>query len=124
MTLVFIKNIFLTIQGDDKFSLNITARSTSMFEKETCYSVISYNSKRNNINIKRQQSIITPSYIHDLFNTEFECENFNDYYKRIINNYEEKEIDIVDTFDSNNSQLEIIEQPKKLILTPKKSFKV
>jgi len=119
----FVKNIFLNIpRDDDKLSLNITARGTSLFEKGTNFCPISYNSTGNNINIKRQQSVMTPSYIHDLFNIEFGCENFNDYYKRIIDNYEEKEIDIVDTFDSNYSQLEIIEQPKKLVLKPKKNI--
>lgn len=116
----FVKNIFLNILGDDdEYSLNITARGTSLFEKGTNFCPISYNSKGNNINIKRQQGIITPNYINDLFNIEFSCESINDYYKGIIDNYEEKQIDIIDAFDSNYSQLEIIEQPKKLILKPK-----
>ena len=34
----------------------------------------------------------------------------------------EKEIDILDTFDSNHSQIETIEQQKKLILKPKKNI--
>lgn len=119
----FIKNTILDVMGENNnFALNINARGASAtgYKKENDFSVIGYNSKVDTMSVRRKQSIITLDYIYDLFNIEFGSEIFNDYYKEIIDNYEEKEIDIVDTFDSNHSQLEIIEKQKKLILKPKK----
>ena len=37
-------------------------------------------------------------------------------------NYEQKEIEIDDGFNSNKAKLQIIEEPKKLILKPIKKF--
>ena len=119
----FIKNLPLDMRKrDDELSLYISSFGTSLIDKNTILSPISYNSKGNHLSIRREGSIITPNYIDDLLNVKFRCEKFNDYYKGIIDKYEEKEIDIIDIFDSNYSQLEIIEQPKNLILKPKKNI--
>lgn len=117
----FVKNTILDILCEnDNFSLNINARGTSLFEKGEIYSAISYNAKENILNIRRRDSIINPNYIEELFNIKIAREYFNDYYKGVIDNYTEKEIDIVDNFNSNCSKLEIIEEPKKLILRPQR----
>jgi len=119
----FVKNNRLTTMcKNNDFNLSVNARGLVVASYIKNTSVIGYNSKLDTIGVTRGQSIITPDYIYDLFNMEFGCERFNDYNKEIIDNYEEKEIDIVDTFDSNHSKLEIIEEPKKLILRPKKNI--
>ena len=119
----FVKNTILDVMCENNhFELNINAWGTILYDKEQYFSTINYSSKDNVLSVERKKDIITPDYIYNLFNIEFGCERFNDYYKGIIDNYEEKEIDIVDTFDSNYSQLEIIEQPKKLVLKPKKNI--
>lgn len=119
----FVKNTYLAIpRGDHKYSLTITSSTTTLHEKRSDFSSISYNSKYNSININRRKNNITPDYIDNIFNITFNRGKFNDYYKSIFDNYEDKEIDIIDSFDSNHSQLEIIEEPKKLILKPKKSI--
>ena len=119
----FVKNTILDVMCENNhLELNITAWGIGLYDKEQFFSTINYSSKDNVLSVERKKDIITPDYIYNLFNIEFGCERFNDYYKGIIDNYEEKEIDIVDTFDSNYSQLEIIEQPKKLVLKPKKNI--
>ena len=119
----FVKNTILdVICENNNFDLNINARGISLYDKEECFSTIDYYSKDNVLSVESKKDIITPDYIYNLFNIEFGRERFNDYYKGIIDNYEEKEIDIIDTFDSNHSKLEIIEEPKKLILRPKKNI--
>ena len=49
----------------------------------------------------------------------------NNYHHKILDNYEEKEIDIDidDNFNINVAKLKIIEEPKRLILKPKKNTK-
>jgi len=119
----FVKNTILdVICENNNFDLNINARGISLYDKEECFSTIDYYSKDNVLSVESKKDIITPDYIYNLFNIEFGRERFNDYYKGIIDNYEEKGIDIIDTFDSNHSKLEIIEEPKKLILRPKKNI--
>lgn len=119
----FVKNTILdVICENNNFDLNINARGISLYDKEECFSTIDYYSKDNVLSVESKKDIITPDYIYNLFNIEFGRERFNDYYKGIIDNYEEKEIDIIDTFDSNHSKLEIIEEPKKMILRPKKNI--
>ena len=121
----FVKKIILDVFCENNnFALNINAHGASVagYKKENDFSTISYNSKVDTIGVRSKQDIITPDCIYDLFNIEFGRERFNDYYKQIIDNYEEKDIDIVDSFESNHSQLEIIEEPKKLILRPKKNI--
>lgn len=119
----FVKNTILdVICENNNFDLNINARGISLYDKEECFSTIDYYSKDNVLSVESKKDIITPDYIYNLFNIEFGRERFNDYYKGIIDNYEEKEIDIIDTLDSNHSKLEIIEEPKKLILGPKKNI--
>ena len=58
-----------------------------------------------------------------MFNIEFKKDNFNDYYRDIIDSYENKEIKVINDFSSNYSELEVIEEPKKLILKPRISCK-
>lgn len=119
----FVKNTILDVVCENNnFTLNINARGTSLYDKEEYFSTIDYHSKDDILSVERKKGIITPNYIYDLFNTELGREKFNDYYKGIIDNYEEKEINIIDNFESNYSQLEIIEEPKKLILKPKNNI--
>ena len=69
-----------------------------------------------------EEKIITPDDIFKLLNLSLDGNYLNDYHRRVLNNYEEKEIDIDDSFNSNEAKLEIIEEPKKLILKPKKNM--
>lgn len=116
----FVKNIRLypSIKKGN-FDLDTNAFGISLLESGTNRFI--YNPKKDVINVESEQSIITPNYVKDLFNIKFDSDSFSDYHKGIIDNYEEKEISIADDFDSNNSQLEIIDEPKKLILIPKKN---
>ena len=70
--------------------------------------------------MKNEEKIITPDDIYKLLNLSLDEKYLNDYHRRILDNYEEKEIDIEDNFNSNKAKLEIIEEPKKLILKPMK----
>lgn len=115
----FIRNTILdVICENNNCDLNINARGISLYDKEDNISSLEYNSGGNSLDIKSKHSVITPNYVNDILNIQFDRDSFNEYFKSIIDNYIEKEIDIVDDFYSNHSQLEIIEEPKKLILKP------
>ena len=58
----------------------------------------------------------TVDEIHQLFSLGFSHNYFNDYHHRFLASYEEKEIEIEGLSDS----LEIIEEPKKIVLRPTK----
>ena len=109
-----------TLNTDNNLSLNIAASGTSLIENKNNFCLLDYNP--DSININTKENIITPTYIDNLLNIKFSKENFNDYYKEILDNYEEKEIDITDTIYSDHAELEIIEKPKKIILTPKRNI--
>lgn len=66
------------------------------------------------INEKR----ITCDDIFDILNIKLDGNCLNEYYYNILDNYEEKEIEIDDKFNSRVTDIEIIEEPKKLILRP------
>lgn len=119
----FVKNIILdVVRENNDFTLKIDARGAKLYDKKEHFSIIDYHSKDNILSIGSEKEIITSDYIYDLFNIEFGREIFNDYYKGIIDNYEEKEIEIDDNFNSSDAKLEIIEEPKRLILKPKKNI--
>lgn len=72
--------------------------------------------------MKNEEKIITPDDIYKLLNLSLDGKYLNDYHHRVLDNYEEKEIDIEDSFNSKEAKLEIIEEPKKLVLKPKKNI--
>lgn len=120
----FVRNINMNMFDiDDQFFIDVDVRGSSMYKRGRINSLIDYYSKEDVLTIKNNENIITPKYIDDLLNVEFYCDNFSDYYKGVIDNYSEKEISIVDDFEADNSKIEIIEEPKKLILKPQKIIK-
>lgn len=68
---------------------------------------------------------ITFDDIFKLLSLSINRNYLNNYHHKILDNYEEKEIDIDidDNFNSNVAKLKIIEEPKRLILKPKKNTK-
>ena len=71
--------------------------------------------------MRNEDSIIRPDDIYKLLNLTLDGKYLNDYHHRILDKYEDKEIDIEDSFDSKDVRLEIIEESKKLILKPKRN---
>ena len=84
------------------------------------YPHLDYYPHKDKLVMKNEEKIITPDDIYKLLNLSLDGIYLNDYHRKILDNYEEKEIDIEDSFNSNKAKLEIIEEPKKLILRPKK----
>ena len=86
------------------------------------YPHLDYYPRKDELVMINEEKIITPDDIFKLLNLSLDGNYLNDYHRRVLNNYEEKEIDIDDSFNSNEAKLEIIEEPKKLILKPKKNI--
>ncbi len=86
------------------------------------YPHLDYYSHGDILVMRNEEKIITPDDILKLLNLSLDGNYLNEYHHRVLDNYEEKEIDIDDNFSSNEAKLEIIEEPKKLILRPKKSI--
>ena len=84
------------------------------------YPKFKYYPPEDELVMKNEKEIITPDDILKLLSLSIDGKYLNDYHHSILDNYEEKEIDIDDNFNSNKAKLEIIEEPKKLILKPKK----
>ena len=117
----FVKNVKANITSKkEDFLLKNNAGGINLVKKENNFVPVSYSSDDRCINIKRNESRITSNYINALFNIEFKKDNFNDYYRDIIDGYEDKEIKVINDFSSNYADIEVIEEPKKLILRPKK----
>ena len=86
------------------------------------YPHLDYYPRSDELVMKNEEKIITPDDIFKLLNLSLDGNYLNNYHHRVLDNYEEKEIDIEDNFNSNTAKLEIIEEPKKLILRPKKNI--
>ena len=84
------------------------------------YPHLDYYPRSDELVMRNEEKIITPNDIFKLLNLSLNSSYLNNYHHRILDNYEEKEIDIDDSFNSNVVKLEIIEEPKRLILKPKK----
>lgn len=86
-----------------------------------------YKPKHDKIIIEPEERIITPDYIQEFLELSFDMDNVKDdtvnYISKIIETHEEKEIYIPENFKSKKVNLKIIEEPKKLILTPKKNIR-
>lgn len=87
------------------------------------YPHLDYYPNSDELIMKNVEKIITPDDIFKLLNLTFDRSYLNEYHHNILDNYKEKEIDIDDCFISNEAKLEIIEEPKKLILKPKNTIK-
>ena len=87
------------------------------------YPHLDYYPRSDELVMKNEEKIITPDDIFKLLNLSFNGSYLNNYHHNILNNYEEKEINIDDCFISNEAKIEIIEEPKKLILKPKNIIK-
>ena len=117
----FVKNVKANIMSKkEDFLLENNVRGIDLIKKENKFTPVSFSSNEGCIDIKREEYRITPNYINALFNVEFKKDNFNDYYRDIIDGYEDKEIKVINDFSSNYADIEVIEEPKKLILRPKK----
>lgn len=87
------------------------------------FSCFLYDSSEDAFTLINKEKNITLDEIYKLFSLSFASCYFNDYHYKLLDNYQEKELDIEDKFDNKYSKLEIIEEPKKLILRPKKMVK-
>lgn len=83
------------------------------------YSFFAYIPDKDILMVENKEKVITPDEIYEKLNLSLDKNNLNDYHREILDNYEEKEVDIDGSFNSNRVKLEIIEEPKKLILKPK-----
>lgn len=86
------------------------------------YSHLDYYPCEDMLLMRNEEKHIIPDDIFKLLNLSLDGNYLNDYHHRVLDNYEEKEIYIDDSFNSNEAKLEIIEEPKKLILSPKKNI--
>ena len=86
------------------------------------YPYLDYYPRNDELIMIKEEKIITPDDIFKLLNLSLDGNYLSDYHRRILDNYEEKEIDIDDSFDSKEAKLEILEESKKLILKPKKNI--
>lgn len=120
----FVRNINMNMFDiNNQFFIDANVRGVAMHKRGTINPPLDYYSKEDVLTIKFNEKTVTPKYIEDLLSVEFLRDNFSDYYQDIIDNYNEKEISIVDDFEADNSKIEIIEEPKKLILKPQKIIK-
>lgn len=101
-------------------SLSITSSSIHLLNSFTeIYPFFDYYPRWDEIIMRNKEKVITPDDIFNILNLSLNGSFLNDYHCSILDNYEEKEIDIDDNFDSSLARLEIIEEPKKLILKQK-----
>lgn len=100
--------------------LLITQSGIDIFTETTeSYPHLSYSSDFDELVMTNREKNIIPDDIFKLLNLSINGSYLNDYHHRVLDDYEEKEIDIDDSFISTRARIEIIEEPKKLILKPK-----
>lgn len=101
-------------------SLLITAGRIDVFHGNNLLDPhFSYWSRNDEFEVMHLERIITPDDIDKLLNLSLNSSYLNDYHRNILDNYEEKEIDVCDFAEKGCFKLNIIEEPKKLILKPK-----
>lgn len=113
---------------NESASLHISSNGTTLFNRDNTYPWFDYFPHYDVFNVnwsKDKKKIITSDDIYKIFSLSLDSKYLNDYHRNVLDNYEEKEIyiDIDDNFRKNDVKLEIIEEPKILILKPKKSKK-
>lgn len=84
------------------------------------YPHLDYYPREDILVMKNEERTIVPDDIFKLLNLSLDGNYLNSYHRRILDSFEEIDIDIEDSFSSNKARLEIVEKPKKLILKPKK----
>ena len=87
---------------------------------DSSYPYFDYYPRKDKLVMQNEKRIITPEDIYKLLNLSIDGIYLNDYHRKILDNFEEKEIDIEDNFNDKKAKLQIIEEPKKLILRPTK----
>jgi len=124
----FFKNIVandhvsIPCKDNETNSLLITANGTRLFnEINRTYPNLYYHSCEDVLVMENEEKIIIPDDISKLLDFSIDGNYLNDYHRRVLDSYEEKEIDIEDSFNSRKAKLEIIEEPKKLILRSRKN---
>lgn len=100
-------------------SFLITASSMDIFPGNDLKPYLSYWSRNDEFEAISQKKIIIPDDINKLLNLSLNSSYLNDYHRNILDNYEEKDLDIYDFAKKGIVKLDIIEEPKKLILKPK-----
>lgn len=116
-------HISIPCVDNESKSVLITSNCMRVFnEINRVYPNLYYHPGEDVLVMMNEEKIITPDDIFKLLDLSLDGNYLNDYHRRILNTYEEKEIDIEDSFNSRKAKLEIIEEPKKLILRPKKNF--
>ena len=84
------------------------------------YQTYSYYSNYDLIIVENEFANITEEDIYSILNLTIDGSYLNDYHRNILDNYEKKEIEIENIPDEKRAKFKIIEEPKKLILRPKK----
>ena len=101
-------------------SFLITASSMDIFPgNDSSDPWFSYWPRNDEFEVTHSKKIITPDNINKLLNLSLNSSYLNDYHRNILDNYEEKDLDIYDFAKKDIVKLDIIEEPKKLILKPK-----
>lgn len=100
-------------------SFLITASNMDIFPGNDLKPYLSYWSRNDEFEAISTEKIIIPDDINKLLNLSLNSSYLNDYHRNILDNYEEKDLDIYDFAKNGIVKLDIIEEPKKLILKPK-----
>lgn len=120
MNMVANKHFAIPCLENKNNSLLITHGIIDVFRgKDLSAPHFSYLSRNDEFEVLHLEKIITPDDINKLLNLSLNGSYLNDYHRNILDNYEEKELDIYDFAEKGCFKLDIIEEPKKLILKPK-----
>lgn len=114
------RHVFIPCLENKDNSLLITAGRIDVFHGRNLFDPhFSYWSKNDEFAVMHLKKIITPDDINKLLNLSLNGSYLNDYHRNILDNYDDKEIEIDDFALKGCFKLDIIEEPKKLILKPK-----
>lgn len=103
---------------NDYNSLLVAADSMDVFHgKNQQDPHFNYWPRKDEFVVLHLEKTITPDDIYRLLNLSLDGSYLNDYHRNILDNYEEKEIDILDFASKGTFKLGVIESPKKLVLT-------
>lgn len=105
---------------NDHNSLLISSGGMWIFRgQNTTDPYFNYWPRKDEFDALNLEKAITPDDIYRLLNLRLDGSYLNDYHRNILDNFEEKELDIYDFALKGCFKLDIIEEPKKLILKPK-----
>ncbi len=109
---------------DNSNSKYLLIRGYEMFYGENYYPTFCYMRKDDEflMNHERRIGKILSEDIYSILGVEFNRNKFNEYCQNVIDNYQEKDVEIIGNFNSNKIRMKLEEEPKKLILTVNKRY--